>query len=87
MKNVILKILGIGGVGMTALLAVILGYLIVLALGGLIFWGIGSFIVWAFNIDFEWTFWHGIAIQIIFVLLKQIFNKTQVVKKGEDLWK
>lgn len=46
----------------------------VLIIGGCIFWGLGSFIIWAFNIDFLWTFWHGLACEFIFIVLKNIFN-------------
>lgn len=50
-------------------------YAICYVFSALIFWGIGSFIVWAFGIDFIWTFWHGLAVAIIFAILRRLFKK------------
>lgn len=50
-------------------------YAICYLFSALIFWGIGSFIVWAFEINFVWTFWHGLAVAIIFAVLRKLFKK------------
>lgn len=79
----ILSFLGICGGGISMLLIATFIFLLILFFGGLIFWGIGAFIIWVFKINFEWTFLHGVAAEMIFFLLKQIFGTEKIVKKGE----
>lgn len=57
---------------------IILGLLIWLIanlIGAYIFWGIGNFIILVFGISYNWTLLHGIAAQVIYLILKGIFSK------------
>ena len=49
--------------------------ILVIGLGSLIFWGIGNLVIFVFHIDYSWTFFHGLVIDLIFLVLKNIFNK------------
>ena len=54
---------------------VILGFLFAILCGSLIFWGIGNLFIFAFKINYTWTFLHGFIVEILYILLKEIFNK------------
>lgn len=63
---------------MREILAYIVALIIVVALfaiGGLFFWGIGNFVCYAFKINYNWTFFCGLAVQIIAFILTSIFKK------------
>ena len=49
--------------------------ILVIGLGSLIFWGIGNLVIFVFHIYYSWTFFHGLVIDLIFLVLKNIFNK------------
>lgn len=53
----------------------ILVFIIGVAIGTLIFWGIGNLFIWIFNINYIWTIWHGLAVEIIYIILKGIFKR------------
>jgi len=40
----------------------------------LIMWGVGNLIIWVFHINYNWTFWHGLASCFIYWILRGIFN-------------
>lgn len=46
-----------------------------IALGGLVFWGLGLFVIDVFGINFVWTYLHGLACQLVFMILRSIFQK------------
>lgn len=53
----------------------ILALAVLFGLSSLIFWGLGNLIIWVFKINYAWTIWHGLVCALVFVLLKEIFNR------------
>ena len=53
----------------------IISFFISIILGTLIFWGLGNLIVFVFKINYEWTFLHGLVVQLVFMILRNIFKK------------
>ncbi len=53
----------------------ILVVLLAISLSSLIFWGLGNLIILVFKINYTWTIWHGLVCALVFVLLKEIFNR------------
>lgn len=54
---------------------VILGFLTGILIGSLIFWGLGNLFIFVFKINYSWTILHGFIAEILYMLLKEIFNK------------
>lgn len=48
---------------------------VLFGISSLIFWGLGNLIIFVFKIDYTWTIWHGLVCALVFVLLKEIFNR------------
>ena len=62
---------------MIAILGALLGILLFaleLGLGSLIFWVLGLLVVKVFGIAYIWTFWHGLVCELVFIVLRAIFN-------------
>lgn len=53
----------------------IISLFISIILGTLIFWGLGNLIIFVFKINYEWTFLHGLVVQLVFMILRNIFKK------------
>ena len=62
MKNKLFIIIG-------AILAVIMMFL----LKSILFWLLGNFVILVFKINYNWTIFHGIVCELIYLLLKDIF--------------
>lgn len=60
---------------MEDIIAFLLATIIVIGLGSLIFWGIGNLVIYVFHINYTWTFLHGLVIDLVFIALKEVFNK------------
>ncbi len=62
----------------TKLIIYIIALIIVLAaiaVGACIFWGLGVLIVKVFEINYNWTFWHGLCVQLVFAVVGSSFKK------------
>lgn len=46
------------------------------AIGTLIFWGIGSLACNVFDINYNWTIWHGLVIEILYEVAKGIMGSN-----------
>lgn len=62
MKNKLFIIIG-------AILAMIMMFL----LKSILFWLLGNFVILVFKINYNWTIFHGIVCEFIYLLLKDIF--------------
>ena len=54
---------------------IILVFLFGILIGSLIFWGLGNLVILVFKINYTWTFLHGLIVELIYLILKGIFNK------------
>lgn len=62
MKNKLFIIIG-------AILVMIMMFL----LKSILFWLLGNFVILVFKINYNWTIFHGIVCELIYLLLKDIF--------------
>lgn len=46
-------------------------------LGALVFWGLGVLTVNVFDIAYQWTFWHGLVCELIFIILGSLFRQNK----------
>lgn len=53
----------------------ILGFCVSILIGTLICWGLGNLVILVFKINYTWTFLHGLVAELIYLLIKEIFNK------------
>lgn len=60
---------------MQDIIAFLLVTILVIGIGSLIFWELGNLFIIIFHIDYTWTFLHGLVIDLIFIVLQNIFNK------------
>lgn len=56
------------------LFGAIIMVIIMIIVGSLIFWGIGNLIIYVFKINYVWTIWHGFIVELIYIILKEIFG-------------
>lgn len=65
-------------------IAILILFVIILAyvISGLVMWAIGSFIIHVFDINYEWTFFHGLATSFILSVLRSIF-KSNITTRQE----
>lgn len=54
---------------------IILGFLFGILISSLIFWGLGNLVILVFKINYTWTFLHGLVAELIYLIIKGIFNK------------
>jgi hypothetical protein len=52
----------------------IIALILIVLIGGSIFWGLGNLIIFVFKINYEWTFLHGIVMDLIYLLFKGLFK-------------
>lgn len=57
------------------ILVIILLLIIPILIGALIFWGLGNFIILVFKVSYSWTILHGLVCELIYILIKNIFQK------------
>ena len=56
------------------LFGTIIMFIIIIIFGSLIFWGIGNLIILIFKVNYVWTIWHGFIVELIYIILKEIFG-------------
>lgn len=59
----------------------IVGFLAIFCIPALILWGVGYFVCWAFAIPFLFTFWHGLAVELILMVIGGLFKVEVNIKK------
>ena len=81
--------LGLGCFGTALLILLFVALCIGLAVGVTFFWGWIAMLLWNFlapliGIEFVFTIWHGVAVRIVYVILRKIFGRKTIITKSDN---
>lgn len=90
-KNTLAEIgaLGLGCFGTAILILLFVALCIGLVIGITFFWGWIAMLLWNFlapffGIEFVFTIWHGVAVRIGYVILRNIFGRKTIITKSDN---